>query len=167
MELLKLLNANIIVAQIVCFFLVLWLLKKFLWKPVFSVLEERKTRIDNELKAIESTKSDVLKLKGDYESFLDKVEELAQKRIKEAENQGEAKAQEIRERAREEAEKIVEDARGEIRFEFAKSRDILKAEIVEMVIKVTEQMIQEKLTFETDRKLIEKMLAELEKTDER
>jgi F-type H+-transporting ATPase subunit b len=167
MELFKLLNANIIVAQIFCFFLVLWLLKKFLWKPVLAVLEDRKARIDGELKTIETAKADVAKLKGEYEVFLAKVEELTQKRIKEGEAQGEVRSQEIREKARQEAERIVEDARKEITFEFAKSRDLLKAEIVEMVIKVTEQMIQEKLTFEGDRKLVEKMLGEMEKADER
>lgn len=167
MELFKLLNANIVVTQIACFFLVLWLLKKFLWKPVFSVLEERRARIDAELKTIDTAKADVSKLKGEYEAFLSRVEELAQQRIKEAEHQGEGKARDIREHARQEAERIVEDARKEIHFELAKARDILKADIVEMVIKVTERMIQEKLTFENDGKLIEKTLTELEKSNER
>ncbi|NTV29117.1 MAG: F0F1 ATP synthase subunit B [Candidatus Omnitrophica bacterium] len=167
MELFKLLNGNIVVAQIICFFLILWLLKKFLWKPVFAIIDERKARIDGELKTIESTKADVVRLKSEYESFIAKVEELAQKRIHEAELQSEARAQEMREKARQEAEQIVEDARNEIRFEFTKSRDLLRGDIVEMVIKVTEKLIQEKLTFDTDRKLVENMLVELEKGDER
>jgi len=167
MELLKLISTNMIVAQMVCFFLVLWVLKKFLWRPVFAILEERRKRVDAEFKAIETTKSDVAKLRGEYEAFLAKVDELAQKRIKEGEARGEVKGQEIREKARQEAERIVEDARKEIQFEFTKTREVLKTEIVEMVIKVTEEMLQEKLTYENDRKIVERMLTEMEKADER
>ena len=167
MEILKLLSANMLVTQIICFFLVLWLLKKFLWKPVFTVLEGRRVRIDAEFKNIETTKADIAKLKSDYEALQAKVDEMTLKRIKEAEIQGEARAHEIREKARQEAEKIVDDARKEIAFELSKSRDLLKNDIVEMVIKMTEQMIQEKLTFEIDRKIVERMLVDLEKPDER
>jgi F-type H+-transporting ATPase subunit b len=167
MALLKLISANMVVAQMICFFLILWLLKKFLWKPIFQTLEDRRAKIDGEFKAIEATKADVAKLRSEYEVFLAKVDELTLKRIKEAEAVGEEKSQAIREKARQEAERIVEDARKEIQFEFAKNRDVLKTEIVEMVIKVTEQMIQEKLTYENDRKIIEGMLSEMEKADER
>lgn len=163
MELFKLLNGNIIVAQIICFFIVLFILKKLLWKPVFEIIDARKKRIEDELKTIESAKSDVAKLREEYEAFLRKTEELALKRIKEAESQGEIRSQEIREKARQEAERIVNDARKEIQFEFAKSRDQLRGEIVEMVIKVTEQMIQEKLTSDADRRIIDKMLQDMGK----
>ncbi|MBF0619503.1 MAG: F0F1 ATP synthase subunit B [Candidatus Omnitrophica bacterium] len=165
MELLKLLNANLVVAQIICFLCVLWLLKRFLWKPTFTMLEERKARIQAEFKVLEDAKKDAADLKKQYEAFLAKTEEAAMKRLKEIESTGEVRAQEIRERARSEAERIVEEARKEISFQFAKSRDVLKGEIVDMVIKLTESMIQEKLSFEGDRKIVEGFLKEVGKTN--
>ena len=56
MDILKLINPQMVAAQIVCFFLVFFLLKKFLWKPVFTVMEERRTRVQAELKAVEDAK---------------------------------------------------------------------------------------------------------------
>jgi F-type H+-transporting ATPase subunit b len=165
MELLKLIDSNLVLAQIVCFLLVLWLLKKFLWKPVFTVLEERRARIASELKVIEDTKAEALRLRGEYETMLGKIDELTSKRLKEIEAVGEARAQQIREHGREEAERIVEDARKELQFEFIKSKDVLKGELVEMVIAMTEKMIQEKLSFSTDKKLVEGFLKDLEKVD--
>ena len=44
MGFLKALNVNLVVAQIISFLLVLWLMKKYLWKPVFAVLEELQRR---------------------------------------------------------------------------------------------------------------------------
>ncbi|MBF0485224.1 MAG: F0F1 ATP synthase subunit B [Candidatus Omnitrophica bacterium] len=163
MELLKLLDFKLIVAQVVCFALVYFLLKHLLWTKIFKVLEDRRSKVEGELKAIETTRLEVARLKGEYETFLSKVEEISKKRLKEYEAMGEVKAQEIREHARQEAERIVADAKKEITFEFAKSREVLKTEIVEMVISATEHMIQEKLSFENDKKIIEGILTELDK----
>jgi F-type H+-transporting ATPase subunit b len=116
----------------------------------------------SELKAVEDAKADVAKLKAEYQDFLSRVDELARKRMKEIEAEGDARAHEIREKARLEAERIVEDARLDIRYEWGKTREALKKDMIEMVISVTERMIQEKLTFEDDRKIIDGFLKELE-----
>jgi F0F1-type ATP synthase membrane subunit b/b' len=46
-----------------------------------------------------------------------------------------------------------------------RSREALKGEIVDMVVNLTEKMIQEKLTFDEDKKINEQLLIELEKTE--
>lgn len=165
MEILKLLNPQIIVAQIVCFFLVLLLLKKFLWKPVFQVLEDRRGRVQAELKEVENAKIDVAKLKGEYQASLAKIDEAAQVRLKEVERIGETRSREMREQARQDADRIIEDSRKEVRFEIIKARETLRNEVVGMVMGVTEKMIQEKLTFDGDKKIIEGMLKEMDKSD--
>jgi F-type H+-transporting ATPase subunit b len=163
MELLKLLNTSLVVAQIICFLVLLWLMKKFLWKPVFSILEVRRAHVQQEMNSLNEAKADVAKLKAEYQEFIDRVDEMAKKRLREIEGVGEEKAHEIRDHARQEAERIVEDARREIRFELAKSKEMLKADVVEMVIKTTERMIQEKLSFEDDRKIIDDFLSQMDK----
>lgn len=167
MELLKLLNANLVVAQIICFFLVLWLLRKFLWGPALKMLDQRRDRIAAELKAVEDAKGHVATLKQDYETHLAKIDEEAQARFKKIEHEAEARARELREKGRAEANQIIEDARKEIHFEVVRSREELKNDMVDMVVKVTEQMIQEKLTSERDRTLIEGMLTEVDKENEK
>jgi len=165
MEILKLINIQMVIAQIVCFFLVLFLLKKFLWKPVFSVLEDRKNKIQEELQAISDAKADVLKLKNDYAASLARIDETAKLKVREGEQQGEARAKEIKEKARLDADHIIEDSRKEILFEITKAREAMRSDVVDMVITVTEKMIQEKLTFASDKKIIEGMLKEMDKAD--
>ncbi len=156
-----------VIAQMVCFFLVLFLLKKFLWKPVFSVMEERRSRVQAELKAVEDAKLDVLKLKNDYAASLARIDETAQEKMKVIERQAEASAHELKEKARAEADHIIEDSRKEIRFEMTKAREALRNDVVDMVMTVTEKMILEKLTFDQDKKIIEGMLTEMDKVDAR
>lgn len=163
MEIFKLLNAQLVVGQIICFLALLWLMKRFLWKPVFSVLEARKDHVQKKMEDLETAKVDMAKLKAEYQVFLDRVDEMTKKRLKEIEGVGEQKAHEIRDHARQEAERIVDDARREIRFELAKSKELFRADMVDMVIKTTERMIQEKLTFEDDGKIINDFLSEMDK----
>lgn len=167
MELFKLLNGQLILAQVVCFFLALLVLRMFLWKPVFGILEERRKKVDDQMKAIEEAKAEAARLRAEVEQALLKIDETAQKRFKEAEQLGEQRVREMREKARQEAERIIDDARSELKYEFMRSREALKGEIVDMVMKVTEQMIQEKLTFDEDKKIIEGFLTELEKVNEK
>lgn len=161
MEILNLLDSNLIIAQMVCFFLVLVVLKQFLWKPAFLALEERKNKVEADVKAIENAKAEALRLKEEYAVLLGKIDDLSSQRIKEAVTLGEQKSLEIREKARQEAERMVEDARREIQFEFVKSRDTLKTEMVEIIIQTTEKMLHEKLDFNNDKKIVEGLLAEM------
>jgi len=164
MELFKLLDLKLITAQIVCFFLVLLVLKLFLWKPVFKVLEDRRKKIDDQMKAIEQTRAEAAQFRAEMEKALANIDETMHRRLREVEHAGEEKSREMREKARQEAERIITDARAELRFEFVRSREALKGEIVDMVVQLTEKMIQEKLTFDQDKKIIEQLLTELEKT---
>ncbi len=167
MELFKLLNPQMIIAQMVCFALVFLLLKQFLWRPVFAILEDRRKKIDDQIKLIEATKAEAVRLRVEMEKALANIEEAAQKRLREVEALGEQKSREIKDKARQEADRIIDDARSELRFELVRCREMLKGEVVDMVMKATEQMIQEKLTFDQDKKLIEGLLSDLEKANER
>src|SRR3989339_771578 len=162
MEILKLLDPQMVIAQMACFFLVIFLLKKFLWKPVFLVLEERQKRVQSELKAVEDAKNDVLKLKSDYAASLAKIDETARERMKEVRRLGEVQVHEMKDKARLDADRIIEDSRKEIRYEMVKAKEALRNDVVNMVVSVTEKMIQEKLTFDEDKKIIEGMLNDMD-----
>lgn len=167
MEILKLINFQMVLAQILCFFLVFLLLRKFLWKPVFATLEDRRNKVAADLKAVEDAKSDVLKLKGEYAASLAKIDETAQQKMRDIERQSEVKARELKDKARQEADFIIEDARKEIRYEMTKARERLRKDMVDMVVETTEKMIQEKLTFDQDKKIIEEMLNDMDRADAR
>ena len=141
------------------------ILKLFLWKPVFKILEDRRKKVGDDMKAVEQAKVDAAQFRADMEKALVHIDETMQKRLREIEQVGEQKSREIKEKARLEAERIIDDARAELQYEFVRSREALKGEIVDMVIKTTEQMIQEKLTFDQDKKIIEELLTQLQKTE--
>ena len=56
MELLKMLSASEVFAQILSFFLLLFLLRKFAWKKILGLLDQRKEKITSDFKEIENNK---------------------------------------------------------------------------------------------------------------
>lgn len=167
MELLNLIDFKMVLAQMVCFLLVLFLLRKFLWKPVFDVLEARRTKVHADLQVVEAIKADIQKIKADYGASMARIDETSRERLKEIEQLGEERARDMKVKAHHDADQIINEARQEVQFEILKARSALRAEMVGMVIQATEKMIQEKLTFEEDKKLIDDFLNDMDQVDAR
>jgi len=84
MEILKLLNANELVAQVISFLILLAILRAFVWKRFLKILDDRRENIVSELKGIEDAKSYVAKIRSDHEGRLAKIETEAREKIREA-----------------------------------------------------------------------------------
>jgi F-type H+-transporting ATPase subunit b len=70
MELLKLLSAPELIAQIISFLILFFILRAFAWKKFLNILDQRKERIAAEFNKIESAKAQLEKLKQEYEGKL-------------------------------------------------------------------------------------------------
>lgn len=163
MELLKLLNANEIVAQILGFLLMLFLLRIFAWKKLLSLLDARKEKIASEFKKIGDTQAEIAKLKAEYDVKLGAIEEAARQKVQEAISDGKRISQEIREQAQQDARAILEKARENIELEIAKAKVELKEKLVDLTVSATEKIIKEKLTEEKDKRLVSDFLEKLER----
>jgi F-type H+-transporting ATPase subunit b len=162
MELLKLLSANELVAQVISFLILLGILRIFLWKRFLKILDDRKRRIARELVDIESAKQDVAAMKADYESHLSKISEEAREKLEQAEEEARAAALAIKKKAEEESQRFFENAKSNIAIELSKAREELKDQVVDISVEVAGKVIEERLSEETDRKLAEKFLKEIE-----
>jgi len=162
MELLKLLSANDIVAQMLCFFVVLASLKKFLWGKILGSLDARKEYIAGELKKVEGAKSEAEKTKAEYESKVALMRREAKKIIDDAKSEAGKVAEGIHRKAYEDAEAIVSNAKISMQHDLAKAKEALKDEIVAITIKAAENIIEEKLSEEQDVKLVEDFLKKMD-----
>ncbi|MCX5704085.1 MAG: F0F1 ATP synthase subunit B [Candidatus Omnitrophica bacterium] len=162
MELLKLLSANELVAHTVSFLILLLLMRIFVWDRVFKMLDKRKEKIASDLSKIEKDKENAANIKVEYEARLRLVGIEAQKLIQAAAQEGRKITEEVRQKAREEAHEIVENARKAVQFELEKAKKELKEQLVDITIKAAENLIEEKLTEDQDRRIVEDFLQKIE-----
>ena len=158
----ELINLKELTVQIFNFLLLFFLLRKFLWGRFIQVLDDRREKISTEFKNIEDTKTEIVRLKEEYVQKMNQIEETARVRIQSAVGDGQRVAEEIRQQARAEAQKIITSAREDIQFELKKAKEELKVNVVDLTIRATERLIQEKLTPASDKKLTEDFLKEIE-----
>ena len=161
MELLKMLSASEIFAQVLSFFLLLFLLRKFAWKKILALLDQRRERISSQLGEIENTKLEIAGLKSDYESKISNIASQAQEKINQAVEEAKVVSVQMRKKAHEEAQDIIIDARQQVKYEVSKVQEQLKEQIVDIALDAARAVIQEKLTEDGDRKIVEDFIREV------
>ncbi|MFA5500829.1 MAG: F0F1 ATP synthase subunit B [Candidatus Omnitrophota bacterium] len=163
MELLKLLDANQLVAQIISFLILFFILRTLVWKRFLQLLDTRKERISSEFKNIEDSKAEAARLRSDYENRMENIDQIAKEKIEEAVSEGKRIAEEIRENANTEALQIIKKTDEALKAEMARAREEYRDEIVDIALLAAEKVIEEKLTEEEDRKIAEDFLNKLDR----
>jgi len=152
-----------IITHIVGFLIVLWLLKKYAWGPLLSMMEERRNKIAGEFQKIEEDKADVAKLAAGYEKKLKEIDMEKRAKLVEAVNEGKKVAEEIKVTAHEEAKKITAKAKAELVRDVAKAKVQLKSDMVAITITAAEKIIKEELDDQKHHQLIGQFIDSLDK----
>ena len=163
MELLKLLDTNQLIAQIISFIILFLILRGLVWKRFLKVLDDRRERITSELKEIENSKAEAAKLKLYYEKSLDNIDQTAKTKIEEAVSEGRRLAEEIRENANTESLQIIEKTDEAIKAELSRAREEFRDDIVDIALTAAGKVVEERLTEAQDKKIVEDFLNKLDK----
>ena len=154
-----------IVTQILGFLIVLWVLKKYAWKPLLGILEERRAAIQSDFDKAAAKKREAEDAAAKYTAQLAGIEAEKRTKIQEGVGEGRRIAEEIREQARTEAKGIIDKARADIERDVAKAQVELKEKIVAMTMTATERVIRQTLDQEGQRKLVTGFIEELERSN--
>lgn len=165
MELLKLLNLNEIIVQIISFLILLFVLRIFAWDRILSILQQRRERIVNEFNAIEEAKTGAARLKREYESRLEEIEQKSRELINKAIEDGRRITYETRKIAYVQAQDIISDARKNIAYELKRAQDEVKDKIVDLAIAAAETVIREKFTEKEDYRIVEEFIDNIDKAE--
>lgn len=154
-----------ILTHMVAFLIMLWVLRKFAWKPFLGILEERRTLIQSDFDTAAAKRREAEETAARYTAQMKDIENEKRARIQEGIGEGRKIADEIREEARGEAKKIIDKAREDIQRDVAKAQVELKDKIVNMTMTATERVIRQSLDQEGHRRLVTGFIDELEKAN--
>lgn len=154
-------NWKILIGQIVNFIILLYLLKRFAFKPFLNMLEKRKNSIVEGVRKSEEAEKSLQKIRVLEGEIRKSGEERTKLIIKEAEEKATAKAREIRSLAEDERKKIIEEARMAAEKETLKEKENQKKEMIDLTFLLTEKFLKEKFNEEKDKKLLEELISEI------
>lgn len=151
-----------IVSQAISFILLVVILRRFAWRPLLNLLDQRRARIEEELRQVAQSKADLARLQADYSQRLATIDEEARTKIQQSILEGKRIAIEIQEQARAQAHAIVNKSKDTIELELAKAKVTLRDQVAGMTVEAVERILRQKLDAKTDRQLVEAVLDELE-----
>ncbi len=140
--------------MVLVFGLLLFLLKKFAWKPILSALKERENSIEEALKSAESAKDQLSKLKSDNEALYKQAREERDQLLKEAKVMKETIISDAKKSAEEEGKRIIQAASEEINKQKAVAIAELKGQVASMSIAIAEKLIGNQLADNDQQKTI-------------
>lgn len=161
----ELIRLDILVTQIIGFLIVLWVLKRYAWRPVLGMLEARRTRIANDVAQAEKLREHAQQIKAEYEEQLKGIEAQARQRIQQAVAEGQKVAEKIRNEAHRDARAMAEKAKEDLALEYKKARAQLREEMVALTLGAAERLLQERMDADEHRRLVDKFLDELQKQE--
>src|SRR6266487_2743261 len=148
-------NWQLFLSQVVSFVIVALLLRRFAYKPILGVLEERRQRIEQGLLNAELIKKQLAEAEERYAEILTKANADAQKMIDEARASSAHLAERKEEEAIAAAEQIVAKAREASAIEHERTMEALKRELGRLVVDTTAKVTGKVLTADDQHRLQE------------
>lgn len=146
----------LLLAQIVNFAILLFILKKFMYKPILKVLDERKKRIEDSLKNAEEIEKRLIALSEEEQKRVAKAVAEGERIIKEATDSG----QKILEEVNQKREDILNQASEDAKRLYATEKDKLMIEVKEhasgLVLSVIQKVTGKVLNRKDQKDMVEK-----------
>ncbi|MES2411877.1 MAG: F0F1 ATP synthase subunit B [Bacteroidota bacterium] len=148
--------------QTLIFLLLIFLLRKFAWKPILDAVNEREEGIKNALLSAEIAKKDMQNLKSDNEKLLAEARVERDVILKEAREIKDKIVSEAKDEAQIQAGKMIEQAKAAINSEKNAAMAELKNQVSSLSIEIAEKILKSELTDkDSQTKLVEKMLGDV------
>ena len=157
------LNPGLAIWTAITFFLLLFVLRKFAWKPLLNALQSREERISSSLEQAQNAREEAKRLLEESKKNLQRAEEQARQVIREGRAAAERLKNEIVEKANASSRRMIEQAKGEIQREKETALNELRREVVDLAIQAASKIIGEELDERHHRKVVEGFLRDLPK----
>ena len=146
------------IAQILNLFIQVYLIKRFLFKPINEVLEKRRELADQEIREAREAKEEADGLKVQYEEGLANARAEAAQIVQSAQKEAQIKADETVKQAQEQAVGIRKKAEADIAQEKKKAINEMKDEIGELAMDIAGKVVEKEINEEDHKKLIEEFI---------
>ncbi|MEC9490644.1 MAG: F0F1 ATP synthase subunit B [Halanaerobiales bacterium] len=148
--------------QLVNFFILLYLLRRFLYSPIKNMLDKRAEQINGDIDDAIMQREKAEELKAEYEQKLKDARGEAQEIIDNAESRANKKAKEIIQKAEDKAEKVKVKKLEEIEQAKKETMADLRDQIASYTVLAANKLIQEQLDESKHQVMIDQFIDELD-----
>ena len=148
---------------LIAFLIVLFVLRKFAWKPILQSLNEREAGIASAISSAEKMKVEMAHMRSENEALLAQAREERVIMIKEAKDMSTKMLHDSKEKAKVEYDRIIADAQVAIQQQKNAALTEVKNQVGQLVIEVSEKVLRRELANKTEQEGYIKQMAEIVK----
>jgi F-type H+-transporting ATPase subunit b len=148
-------NWELFLSQVISFTIVALLLRRFAYKPILAVLEDRRRKIEEGMLNTEKIRKELAEAEKRYQEILAKANADAQRMIDEARESSAHLAERKQQEAIAVAEQIIAKAKEAAALEHERQMQNLKRELGRLVVETTAKVTGKVLTPEDQKRLQE------------
>jgi len=137
--------------MLIIFGIVLFILRKFAWKPILNALKDREESIASALNSAEEAKKEVAGLKADNDRIIAEARQEKNMILKEAKEIKDKIIAEAREKAMQETAKSIVLAKQQIEAEKVAAINDLKNQVAELSVMIAEKVIRKELSNKSEQ----------------
>lgn len=156
-------DVRILGSQVLNFFILMFVLNRFLFTPIKGVLEERRKRISDSMDAAEGKNREAAEVKAQYEKKLAGIDQEAYQIRQKAISDAQSSRDEIIAEAKTKAAAVLDKAQHDISMERQKSWVQLREEVVRLTMAAAERVVEASLDDEKHHALIRRTIEQLER----
>jgi F-type H+-transporting ATPase subunit b len=155
-------NINItLLAQIIAFVILVWLVSKYLWTPLSALMEARRQKIADGLSASERGKHELKLAQERSAEILRETKEKANDIVAQANARANQVLEDARVNAKAEAERIVAQASAEIDREVNRAKEALRVQVSAIAITGAERILKREVTVKDHEAALADLIARI------
>lgn len=144
---------------LITFLILLFILRKFAWKPILGAVSEREEGIKEALASAEKARQEMENLQADNERILQEARAERETMLKEAREMKNKIISDAKEEAQNQADKMIKQAQAAIESEKKAAMAELKSHVAGLSIDIAEKVVKNELSNKDKQlKLVESML---------
>lgn len=152
------------IAQICNLFLQVYLIKRFLFKPINNILAKRKEMADAQIHDAVKTREEAEAMKSQYEQDMIQAKNKANEIVVSAQKTASAQSEELLREASRQVAAMKNKAEADIEQEKRKAVNEIKDEIGGMAMEIAGKVIEREISEEDHAKLIDDFIANVGET---
>lgn len=146
---------------LITFLILLFILRKFAWKPILGAVSDREEGIKDALASAEKARQEMENLTADNERILQEARAEREAMLKDARDMKNKMISDAKDEAQEQANKMIEQAQAAIESEKKAAMAELKSHVAGLSIDIAEKVVRKELSNkDSQEKLVEEMLGE-------
>lgn len=146
------------IAQILNLFIQMYLIKRFLFKPISEVVAKRKALADAEIAEAKKARSEAEEIKAGYEAHMAAAKTEAAAMLQNAQKDAAARSEAMIQEAQAQAASIKSKAEADIAQEKKKAVNDIRNEIGGIAMEIAGKVVEREISEEDHRKLIDEFI---------